>query len=116
MKAILSEIIGEQYPIISEEFIEVGNYTDYYKFLDCEIFTCVTTHYKGEELSIFVDDEGLLKPNYGRMVVNYPEPLFGNIVICGGVDTKGNTLDIPESIRITDLEEIVSGIKYETIG
>lgn len=116
MKAIKSEILGTEYPIISEEFIDIGDYKDYYKHLGCDLFTVVTTFYKGHELSVFVDDEGLLKPNFGRTVKNYPEPLFGNIVVCGGVDKEGNTLSIPDEILITDMEQLISGIKYQVRG
>jgi len=116
MKAMLSEIIGSDTPIISESIIEVRDYRDYYKYLNCDLFTVVMTEFKGYSLSLFVDDEGLLKHNYGREVFGYPEPLFGNIVITGGVDCEGNTLPIPDGINLTDMVELISEIKYESRG
>lgn len=116
MKAYLSKIIGEEFPIIKNSRIEINDWTDYAKFLNCELFTVVSIEYKEETLSLFIDDEGLLKPNFGREIFNYPEPLFGNIIICGDVDSNGETLPIPKSISLMDIDEIIGGIKYATQG
>ena len=93
----------------------VGDYTDYYKHLECQLFDVVSVEWDGFPISIFVDDEGLFKPNnYGRMVEGYPEPLFGNLVIAGGVDSEGNTLSVPEELSIVDMNEYIGEAVYET--
>jgi hypothetical protein len=115
MRAVLSEIINGQPPIIRTLEIDIETWRDYVKFLKCVIFTVVTINYKGETLSLFVDDEGLLKPNYGRMVDGYHEPLFGNIIVTGGVDNDGETLPLPENITVMEINNIISGVQYETI-
>lgn len=46
-----------------------------YKHLQCGCFTIVRVHDNGDV--IFVDDEGLLKPNKFFRVSSYPQPLAG---------------------------------------
>lgn len=116
MRAYLSEVIGDKFPIISNTEVRITNWKDYGKFLNCELFTVVTVEYKDMVLSIFVDDEGLLKPNFGRVVKGYPEPLFGNMIITGGVDSEGNTMKVPDKLSLMDLEELINGIEYQTKG
>lgn len=113
MRAYLSEIVNG---LVMNTEIRINDWKDYRKFLNCELFTVVSIDYKGEVLSLFVDDEGLLKPNFGRNIANYPEPLFGNIVICGGVDDEGNTLEVPETITLEEVNNIVGEIAYRTNG
>lgn len=60
-------------------------------------FTCVTAYIDGEEYTVFVDDEGLLKTKAENrdnfFVINgYPYPLCGNAVIMGGTTEDGDTL------------------------
>ena len=115
MKALVSSIIGEEYPIVKGSVVDINNYKDYYKHLECSTFDVVRVEWLGEEISIFVDDEGMLKSNnFGRMIKGYPQPLFGNMVICGGVDHNGNTMVIPESIGVLNLNEFIGEIKYQT--
>ena len=93
--------------------VEIGDYKDYYKLGGFENFDVVRVEWDGHEISLYVDDEGLLKSgNFGREVVGYPEPLFGTIIVTGGVDTKGNTLSIPEEINILDIPKYISDVKY----
>ena len=93
--------------------VQVNNYKDYYKLLNAELFDVVMVRWKGVDISIYVDEEGMLKSkNLGRSVKGYPNPLFGNMVICGGVDVEGNTLDLPESITIEDVKERISTPLY----
>ena len=116
IKALVSKIItGESQPIVKEYVTEINTYKDYYKHLEVSLFDAVRVQWKGKDISVYVDDEGMLKEgNYGRMVMGYPEPLFGNLVIVGGVDSKGDTLPIPEEIKLLDLREFISDIKYVT--
>jgi len=83
------------------ELVEIGEYTDYYKLIGCSCFDVARVMWEGKEISLFVDDEGLFKDDLrGRMVVGYPQPLFGPIVAVGGVDTKGETLSLPDEFLI----------------
>lgn len=116
MRAVLSEVVMNDVPVIMESEVEVNNYKDYYPLLNCDHFDVVTTYYKGHELSIFVDDEGLLKPNYGRRVENCNEPLFGNMVVLGGVDEEGNTLPLPDELSVLDISNMIKPIEYMTRG
>ena len=118
MKAIKSEIILlEGYPTVKNSYVEIEDYTEYYKHLNCHTFDVVRVTWLDEEISIFVDDEGLLKPsNYGREVIGYKGALFGNMVICGGVDPIGNTLAIPEKFDVMTIGELISSVMYVTKG
>jgi len=89
--------------------VQVNNYKDYYKLLNAELLDVVMVRWKGVNISIYVDEEGMLKSrNLGRDVKGYPNPLFGNMIICSGVDVKGNPFDLPESITIEDVKERIS--------
>lgn len=96
---------------------EIKSYKDYYEHLECELFDVVMVKWNGEDISIFVDDEGLFKPeNYGRVVEGYPQPLFGNLVITGGVDAEGDTLPLPDKFNVINILKYIGEIKYVTRG
>jgi hypothetical protein len=115
MRAITSYISRVGFIHNYEVFID--NYKDYYKHLECEMFDVVRVNWNGHDISIFVDDEALLKPrNYGRRVEGYPEALFGNMVICGGVDDEGETLDLPEEFTLINVSDFISEVIYVTKG
>lgn len=80
--------------------IEIINYKDYYKYLECDLFDVVMTNYENTDISIFVDDEGLFKENiiYRIIIGNNVFKLAGNMVFTGGVDEEGETLSLPEHI------------------
>ena len=110
-----STITGVTFGHIEEAFIT--DYTNYYSLIGCSTFDVVMIEYKGEPLSLYIDDEGLLKPNMvGRHILGYPNPLFGNIVICGGVDRNGDTLSVPEWFTKKDVEAIIGNPAYLTNG
>ena len=93
----------------------IEDYTDYYKLGGFKLFDVVRVDWDGMEISLFIDDEGMMKTgNFGRMVVGYPEPLFGTIIITGGTDSKGQTLSVPEELNILDVPKFISEIKYVT--
>jgi len=95
----------------------VGDYKDYYRLGGFELFDVVRVEWKGLEISLYVDDEGMMKPNnYGREVVGYPQPLFGNIIVTGGVDAEGETLGVPEELSIVDLMDYINDPSYITKG
>jgi len=114
MRAIVSKVMDGGYTMTYET--EIKNFTDYYKHLECDCFDIVSIDYKQHRLSMFVDDEGMLKPNnYGRIIHGYEtQPLFGNIVVLGDVDDEGNTMGCPESISINDVHKMISVPCYIT--
>lgn len=113
MRALVSKI--DEYAVCSNYEVSINNYKDYYEFLDCSLFDIVNVEWNNEHISLFVDDEGMLKPqNMGREVEGYPNPLFGNIVVTGGVDEKGDTLPAPEWLTTEKLEIFISKVKYIT--
>ena len=97
---------------------DVEDYKDYYELLECSLFDVVMVEWKGHELSVFIDDEGMLKPkNMGRRVAGMDEPiLFGNIVVTGGVDKGGNTLPLPEELSLLDMMDFSGKIQWITKG
>ena len=114
MRVIVIDISGEWENIYETE---INGYKDYYIHLKADLFDVVRLEWKKSDISIFVDDEGMLKPsNYGREVEGYPQPLFGNLVITGGVDGKGDTLPVPEWVTIKNIRQYVYDIKYVTKG
>lgn len=57
--------------------VQIESYKDYYKHICCDLFDIVRTEWDGEDISIYLDDEGLLKPqNYGRLVGGLPSTSF----------------------------------------
>ena len=91
----------------------VKDYTDYYKLGGFEMFDVVRVLWDGHEVSIFLDDECMLKSgNLGRMVEGYPQPLFGTLIITGGTDEEGNTLSIPEELNILDVQKYIGEVQY----
>lgn len=119
MRAITNKIIalrGEPLAT-SNMLVDIESYKDYYPLLDAELFDVVMVRWKDEDISIFVDDEGMLKEgNFGRYVDGYSQPLFGNIVICGGVDDEGNTLPLPEEFTVFNIKEYIGDIQFVTKG
>jgi len=96
---------------------EVDSYKDYYKHLECGTFDVVMVNWRGHDISLYVDDEGLMKANnYGRTVRGYPNPLFGIIVVAGGVDVEGNTLSVPDEINVDDLSLLIDDVAYFVRG
>lgn len=94
----------------------VSDFTDYYKLIDnnCRAFDVVYVEYKGHRLSLFVDDEGMLKSgNLGRMVANYPQPIFGNVVVTGDVDSRGKTLGVPDELSVVDFFEMFGEVQWQ---
>ena len=93
---------------------EVNEYTDYYKLLECTMFDVVYIDYKGTPLSLFIDDEGMMKANnLGRLVEGYPQPLFGTIVITGSVDDEGETLSVPDWFTTEDAIKIIGTVQWK---
>jgi hypothetical protein len=84
---------------------KVGNYKDYYNLIGCSTFDVVRV---GNNLSIYVDDEGLFVENPLTIIAGLSHPLAGNLVFTGGIDNRGNTLSCP--LKMTDVKEMIIGI------
>ena len=111
MRAIVSKI-SEVGTLCYEA--DIDNYKDYYKHLECNCFDVVMVKWQEHDISIFVDDEGMLKKgNLGRIVKGYNIPLFGNMVICGGVDEEGETLPLPEDFNLLNINAFISPVCYK---
>ena len=95
------------YNVSKNEFTKetIENLDDYYKLLKCSLFDVVRLD---NNINLYVDDEGLLKS--GNLVSDikykdYESKLVGNIIITGGIDSKGNSLSC--SIDINTAKEII---------
>ena len=96
---------------------KVYSYKDYYKLGGFDLFDVVNVEWNGDPISIYVDDEGLFKPNnYGRMVEGYPQPLFGTLIIAGGVDDEGETLSVPKWINPVNVIDHIADVEFITRG
>lgn len=113
IRAILSKVNKDL--TVSNSEVIINDYTDYYGYGEFfNLFDVVRVSWKGLEVNIYLDDEGMLKSgNLGRKITGYPEPLFGNFIITGGVDDEGNTLPCPDAIQIKDLTDFIGSINYE---
>jgi len=112
MRAILVACTPMTTTTIVKE-VDIKTYKDYYPLLGCNTFDVVMVQWEGKDISIFLDDEGLMKPNHGRLVQGYHEPLFGNLVICGGVDVEGETLPLDNLFTSETIQNYMTGIMYE---
>ena len=87
--------------------VTVGPYTDIYPLLGCDTFTCVGLE---DEDTLYVDDEGLLKPQmHFIMYEGYPEPLAGNGLVMG-TDSEGESIDPKMS-----LEDLKSRVTFYNV-
>lgn len=112
MRVIVNKFVGGR-PYFYVD--KVNKLDDYYKHMDCSLFDCVYVEHKGHKLTVFCDDEGMLKEgNLGRLVGNYPQPIFGDIVIAGDVDEEGNTL--PCKLELEELVDFIGDSVFEIRG
>jgi hypothetical protein len=114
MKKVMVETIKKQDASVLLEEKYIKDYQEIYDLLDCDLFDIVHVEYKGYRLNIYVDDEGMLKPNYGRYINGYPNPIFGNIVIMGDTDEEGGTLGLPDELNVEDFLEFSKKIEFIT--
>lgn len=106
MKAILINVDKQT---IEYVYKKDDHYTNIYAMIgnDCTCFAAPVTLGNGDTL--YCDDEGLLKPIYGGiMMAGWNYPLVGNIVVLGS-DEEGDTIDVQ-----TTIEELKRGIKFLT--
>jgi len=105
----MSKINVIKYDPSTEEFSNevVKDYKDYYKLLDCKTFDVVSPM---EDLSIYVDDEGLFKEGNEVTQINLPDgrstKLAGILVFAGAVDNNGEQLGV--NATVDDIKKIVS--------
>lgn len=111
MRAILVAVTPITTTSIVKE-VDIKTYKDYYPLLGVDTFDVVMVEWEGISVSIYIDDEGILKPNHGRLVLGYHEPLFGNLVICGGVDAEGDTLPLDNMFTTETIQNYITGIMY----
>jgi len=82
-----------------------GNYQDIYAHVGCDVFDVVYAEIGKHKVSIFVDDEGLLKgPQHFFKFADWPEALAGNGLVLGDVDDEGRTLGLAD--EVTDIPGI----------
>lgn len=85
-----------------------GNYQDIYNLIDCDTFTIAPITHRGD--AIFVDDEGLFKPEQAFFKHDgYPQPLAGKGLILG-CDEEGETVEPTISLADT-----VAAVRFMTI-
>jgi len=72
----------------------VSELNQIYKLLEVDLIDVV----EHEGMSIYVDDEGLLKsdPKLTMIIRDRNQKLYGNLLILGGVNDEGETLGISE--------------------
>lgn len=100
MRAILIDPFTRS---ISE--VECNGMEDIYRLTDCDTFTAVTINDHND--GIFVDDEGLFKPDQAFFKhKNYPEPLAGKGLILG-CDEDGETVE-----PISSLQDTIRSVKW----
>jgi hypothetical protein len=116
MKKVMVETIKKQDASVLLEEKYIKDYQEIYDLIDCNLLDLdiVCVEYKGYRLNIYVDDEGMLKPNYGRYISGYPNPIFGNIVIMGDTDEEGGTLGLPDELSARDFLEFSKKIEFIT--
>jgi len=90
--------------------IRKNNIQDIYDLLGCDVFTVVPVNQNAPAgksgLSVYVDDEGLLKDNSVVNIwsiwlsghIGYNAPLIGNILLTGPTDIDGYDTDIPDEV------------------
>ena len=82
-----------------------GNYKDIYDLIDCDTFTLASIDPDGD--GIFVDDEGLFKPEQAFFWhKGYPQPLAGKGLVLG-CDEEGESIS-PK----TTLEEVKANTQF----
>jgi hypothetical protein len=111
MRAIQVTINEDKRTIVKE--VDIKSYKDYYPLIGSSLFDVVSLDWVGQPVSIFLDDEGLLKHNYGRLVMGYPDPLFGNLVVAGGVDSEGKTLPLSEMFTLENIQVFMTNVMFE---
>ena len=76
-----------------------GGYTTIYKHIGCDLFDVVYAKVGKHRVSIFVDDEGLLKnPQHFFMLPGMDQPIAGNGLVLGEADEQGETMALPEAV------------------
>jgi len=95
------------------EEVDIKSYKDYYKYLECDCFDVAMN--KDRTISAFVDDSGLLisdNPVCDYGTLGFYEPLAGNVVFAGGVDSDGDTLPLSEDISVMMVSNAIDLIGF----
>lgn len=79
-----------------------GDYKTIYTHIGCDLFDIVYAESGGHSLSVFVDDEGLLKnAQHFFMLDGWAQPLAGNGLVLGDADEDGETLAAPDDLDLS---------------
>lgn len=105
MRAILIDPVERSFTEVDYD----GDYKSIYYHLGCDLFDVVFT----EMGDIYVDDEGLLKPNQKFFMVDNISPLAGKGLVFGRVDDDGNTTEA--TVTIKELEKKVKFLDVSTV-
>lgn len=97
---------------VTRSFTEVdynGDWKTIPTHIGCELFDVVYT----DVGDVFVDDEGLLKPNQKFFVIDGSTPLAGRGLVFGPVDDEGDST--PATVTIEELEQKVRFLSAQSI-
>lgn len=86
-----------------EEVDYNGDFHEIYRMIGADCFDAATFNRNGD--CVFVDDEGLLKPNYFFLIDGYPQLLAGKGLVLG-VNREGES--VSPTVTMEDLMQIVS--------
>lgn len=97
----------------STELVEISDYRDISKHLECTIFTLVPNILQ-QPFDLFADDEGLLVQEpvvnqFGSWYYNtnsHGNPIAGNVLALGPVNGKGDNTSLSDSV-VEYLQEVV---------
>ena len=79
-----------------------GDYKTIYTHIGCDLFDIVYAESGGHRISVFVDDEGLLKnPQHFFLLDGWAQPLAGNGLVLGDADEEGETLAAPDDLDLS---------------
>ena len=104
-KAILIDSTNKTFKVV-----EIENFRDIQKQLDCRVFTIATVFEKNED-TLYVDDEGLLtNPQHFFEYEDAHQPFAGKGLLIG-CDDEGEDKDVQ-----TSMEEVQSKVKFYSLA
>ena len=86
-----------------------------YESMDC---SCVTRYRLADDADLILDDEGLLKENYGFRIGDYPQVFAGKALIMGihyGDDGPSWT-GVPNDVNMDGLKELITWAEREEVS
>lgn len=98
--------------VIKEVDINIGS--DITHYVGCTMFDNIGLTWRGYDVTVFFDDEGLIKPNKGRLLQGAMEPLFGNLIIMGAWDNNREIMKLPDVFTPETIQDHITGVMFET--